>query len=63
MIANQPHAERNLGFERVAHGRRDAGIGHGNNNVRLDGMLARKQTPEHFTALVDGAAKNSAVRT
>ncbi len=62
MIANQAHAKRNLGFERVTYSRGNAGIRHGNDNVRFHGMFARKQAAEHFAALVDGAAKNNAVR-
>src|SRR6266566_7295514 len=63
MIANQAHAEGNLGFERVADGSGHAGVGHGNDKVRFGGMFAREQAAEHFAALVDGAAENYAVRT
>src|SRR5436309_2310624 len=62
MIANQAHAEGCFGFERVADGSGHAGVGHGNHNVRFDGMFAREQAAEHFAALVDGAAEDDAVR-
>src|SRR5690242_13047984 len=63
VIANQAHAKRNFGFERIADGRGNTGIGDGNHNVGFDGMLAREQTAEHFAALVNGAAENNAVGT
>src|SRR5438105_14985865 len=62
MIANQAHAEGNSGIERVAYGGGHAGIRDGDNDVGLDGMFAGEQAAEHFATLVDGAAKNDAVR-
>src|SRR5690349_16659433 len=58
VIANQAHTKRNLGFESIANGCGNAGVGNGNDDVGFDGMLAREQAAEHFAALVDGAAEN-----
>src|SRR5258708_6706479 len=62
VVADQAHAERNPGFERVAYGGRDAGIRHGDDDVRIHRMLARKEASEHLAAFVYGAAENDAVR-
>ncbi len=61
MIANQAHAEWDFGFEGVANGRGDAGIGHGDDDVGVDGMLPREEAAEHFAAFVHRAAENNAV--
>src|SRR5712692_7106592 len=61
MIANQAHAKRNFGFEGVANGGGNAGIGHGHDDVGFDGMLAREQAAEHLAALVYGTAEDDAV--
>src|SRR5258708_24351999 len=62
VVADQTHAERNPGFKRVADGRGDAGIRHGDDDVRIHGMLARKEASEHLAAFIYGAAENDAVR-
>src|SRR5579864_8870721 len=62
VIADQAHAKRNPGFESVADGGGNAGVGHGHDDIRFDGMLAGKQAAKHFAALVDGAAEDDAVR-
>src|SRR5437899_2079901 len=62
MIADQAHAEGNLGFEGVADGGGNAGIGHGHDDIGFDGMLAREEAAEHLAALVHGTAEDDAVR-
>src|SRR6266852_5944887 len=62
VIANQAHAKGNFGFERIADGRGHAGIGHGDDDIRIDGMLLREEASEHLAAFVHGAAKHNAVR-
>src|SRR5260370_8078871 len=62
MIANQAHAEGNLGFEGVADGGRHAGIGHGNDDIGVDGMLLREGASEHLAAFVHGAAETNTLQ-
>ena len=62
MVADQAHAKRNLRFQGIADGGGNAGIRNGNDDVRIDGMFARQETPEHFPTFVDGAAENDAIR-
>ena len=55
------HAEGNAGFERVADRGGNAGVGHGHDDVGVDGMFAREQAAEAFAALVHRAAENQAI--
>src|SRR5580704_10125179 len=62
MVANQPHAEGNLGFQRKANRRWHPGVWHRDNHVRVDRMLARQQPAKHLARLGHAATEDDAVR-
>src|SRR5258708_2568060 len=62
MVADQPHAERNAGLQRVADRRRHSRVRNRHDNIRIRGMLFGQCAAQRFPALVDGAAKDDAVR-
>ena len=63
VVADEAEPERDAGFIRVADGGGNARVGHGHHQVRLHGMLAGEQPPQHLAARLHGTAENDAVRT
>ena len=61
VIADQSELERNAGFLRVAERGEEAGIGDGNDDIRVHWMLARKLCSEALPGLSDVGAEDDGV--
>jgi len=61
MITDECHLERDARFEGVADGGGNAGIGNGDDHVRIHGMLAGEPAAELLAALLNGAAEDEAI--
>src|SRR5262249_7996722 len=55
------HAEWDFGFERIADGGRNSGIGNGDDDIGFDRMFFGERAAQSFTASADGAAEDDAV--
>src|SRR5258707_1076761 len=62
VVEDQPHAERNAGLQRVADRRRHSRVRNRHDNIRIRGMFFGQRAAQRFPALVDGAAKDDAIR-
>ena len=61
VVADQAHAKRHAGFERISDGRGHAGIRNGHDDVRRHGMLARQQLAKRLAAVMHAAAEDQAI--
>ena len=60
---DEAHLERHVALRRVADGRGDARVRDGNDDVGLDGVLARERATERLARVVDAPAAELRVRT
>ena len=61
MVADEGHFVGDAGFFGVAHGGADAGVGHGNDDVGLDVVLAGELAAHFLADFIDGVAVDDGV--